>query len=256
MLGFPCRIAAQAGLLIHGAGLLRRQAHASIVLRKSQAMALNSFAWRIKIICLLVVERLAVRAALPVAPDLQPNDKETTRRSRPGAGATIWGDSAMAEFSFGGFQQSSFQSDAASEAPPGKFPYRTLLERYGLRATRQRLGLARLLFSKGNRHVTADALAAEANALKMQASLATVYNVLNLFAEVGIVRSLTVDGTKTIFDTNTSEHSHFYFEDTGHIEDIPLQGMEFASNLTPPEGYEIVKVDVVVRLRPKGRAGA
>jgi Fur family iron response transcriptional regulator len=117
----------------------------------------------------------------------------------------------MAEFSFGGFQHSSFQSDAASESPPGKFRYRTLLERYGLRATRQRLGLARLLFSKGNRHVTADALAAEANALKMQASLATVYNVLNLFAEVGIVRSLTVEGTKTIFDTNTSEHSHFYF---------------------------------------------
>ncbi|MCI0599689.1 MAG: transcriptional repressor [Beijerinckiaceae bacterium] len=143
----------------------------------------------------------------------------------------------------------------AAETLPGKHRYRSLLERYGLRATRQRLGLARLLFSKGNRHVTADTLAVEANASKMQASLATVYNVLNLFAEVGIVRELTVEGTKTVFDTNTSDHSHFYYEDTGHIEDIPLAGMLIAGNVTPPEGYEIVKVDVVVRLRPKTGTG-
>jgi Fur family iron response transcriptional regulator len=139
----------------------------------------------------------------------------------------------------------------AFEAAPGKYRYRSLLERYGLRATRQRLGLARLLFSKGNRHVTADSLAAEADALKMQASLATVYNVLNLFAEVGIVRGLAIDSTKTIFDTNTSDHSHFYFEDTGYIEDIPLEGSQIAGLVTPPDGYEIAKVDVVVRLRPK-----
>ncbi len=148
----------------------------------------------------------------------------------------------MAEFSQGGF---------AADVPPGKYPHRSLLERYGLRATRQRLGLARLLFSKGNRHVSADTLAAEANALKMPASLATVYNVLNLFAEVGIVRGLAIEGTKTVFDTNTSDHSHFFFEDTGEIEDIPLQGMQVAGDVTPPEGYEIVKVDVVIRLRRK-----
>lgn len=87
--------------------------------------------------------------------------------------------------------------------------------------------------------------------MKMQASLATVYNVLNLFAEVGIVRGLAIDSTKTIFDTNTSDHSHFYYEDTGHIEDIPLKGMEIAGNVAPPDGYEIVRVDVVVRLRRK-----
>jgi len=139
------------------------------------------------------------------------------------------------------------------EASPGKHRYRSLLERYGLRATRQRLGLARLLLSKGNRHVTADSLAAEADALKMRASLATVYNVLNLFAEVGIVRGLAIDGTKTVFDTNTSDHSHFFFEDTGCIEDIPLEGSQIAGQVTPPEGYEIAKVDVVVRLRRKTR---
>jgi Fur family iron response transcriptional regulator len=156
--------------------------------------------------------------------------------------AAFWDASGMAEFSHGSF---------AADGPPSKYPHRSLLERYGLRATRQRLGLARLLFSKGHRHVTADTLASEANALRMPASLATVYNVLNLFAQVGIVRGLAIEGTKTVFDTNTSDHSHFLFEDTGEIADIPLAGMKFAGDVTPPEGYEIVKVDVVIRLHRK-----
>jgi Fur family iron response transcriptional regulator len=165
-------------------------------------------------------------------------------RAARGAKRGILGRFGMAEFSHGSFR---------ADAPPSKYPHRSLLERYGLRATRQRLGLARLLFSKGNRHVTADTLAAEAHALKMPASLATVYNVLNLFAEVGIVRGLTIEGAKTVFDTNTSDHSHFLFEDTGEIEDIPLQGMQVAGDVTPPEGYEIAKVDVVIRLRRVAR---
>ncbi len=136
--------------------------------------------------------------------------------------------------------------------PPGlsTVQIRPLLERYGLRATRQRLGLAKLLFSKGNRHITADALAAEAHEARMFASLATVYNVLNLFAEVGLVRGFTVEGGKTIFDTNTTDHCHYYYEDTGHVTDIAAKSLNLASQFVPPEGYEIVKVDVVVRLRP------
>jgi Fur family transcriptional regulator, iron response regulator len=126
---------------------------------------------------------------------------------------------------------------------------RPLLERYGLRTTRQRLGLAKLLFSKGDRHITADVLAAEAHASRIFASLATVYNVLNLFAEVGLVRSFTLEGGKTIFDTNTTDHCHFFFEDTGAITDIMTKGGKFADQFEPPEGYEIAKVDVVVRLQ-------
>jgi len=164
------------------------------------------------------------------------------------AGGAILRDAhVMTEISHDGF---------ATGAPPVKQRMRSLLETYGLWATRQRLGLAKLLLSKGNRHVTADALAAEANSLQMRASLATVYNVLNLFAQVGIVRALTIEGAKTFFDTNTSDHSHFYFEDSGHIEDVSVEGMQFARSVTPPEGYEIVKVDIVFRLRPKAGAGA
>ncbi|WP_051335643.1 iron response transcriptional regulator IrrA [Methylocapsa acidiphila] len=137
------------------------------------------------------------------------------------------------------------------EAKPAGLPGRSLLEKYGLRATRQRLGLAKLLFSKGDRHLTADALAVEAHAARIPASLATVYNVLNLFAEVGLVRSLPIEGAKTVFDTNTSDHSHFFFEDTGDVSDIPTHEIKLAGDIEPPEGYEIVRIDVVVRLRPK-----
>jgi Fur family iron response transcriptional regulator len=150
----------------------------------------------------------------------------------------------------------SFQDALAGLTLSGNTASRTLLEKYGLRATRQRLGLAKLLFSKGDRHVTADTLAAEANALRMPTSLATVYNVLNLFAEVGLVRGLPIEGTKTIFDTNTSDHGHFFFEETGDIEDISTQRIDLAGQVEAPEGYEIARVDVVVRLRRKVEASA
>jgi Fur family iron response transcriptional regulator len=146
----------------------------------------------------------------------------------------------------------SSEIDPSRNAGSPAFKARTLLERFGLRATRQRLGLARLLFGQGHRHLTADALAHEAEAARMPASLATVYNVLNLFAEVGLVRSLPIEGGKTVFDTNTSDHSHFYFEDSGAVCDVALDSAAFAEGIAPPEGYEIAKIDVVVRLRRKG----
>ena len=154
--------------------------------------------------------------------------------------------------------QDAFSADmssaATSSANASAMPFcksRALLERYGLRATRQRLGLARLLFSKGDRHVTADTLAAEAYAARMPASLATVYNVLNLFAQVGLVRGFAIEGNKTVFDTNTTDHCHFYFEESGDISDLAVEGKSLIGNIQPPEGYEVAKVDVVVRLRRK-----
>jgi len=141
--------------------------------------------------------------------------------------------------------------DVFAGMSPGNAASRNLLEKYGLRATRQRLGLAKLLFSKGDRHITADALAAEANSVRISASLATVYNVLNVFAQVGLVRELPIEGTKTIFDTNTSDHGHFYFEESGDIADIGMKGADLAGEIVAPEGYEISRIDVVVRLRRK-----
>src|SRR5262249_2731190 len=62
------------------------------------------------------------------------------------------------------------------------------LRQAGLRPTRQRLCLARLLFEPGDRHVTAEQLHSEANAARVEVSLATVYNTLHQFTEAGLLR--------------------------------------------------------------------
>ena len=122
-----------------------------------------------------------------------------------------------------------------------------LLRRAGLRPTRQRAELARLLFS-GDRHVTAEDLHSEAEAQGSRISLATVYNTLKQFREAGLLRELAVDGSRTYFDTNTSNHNHFYIEADHDIFDIPSNQIRVEGLPQPPEGFEIAHVDVVVRL--------
>ncbi|QXX76079.1 iron response transcriptional regulator IrrA [Methylovirgula sp. HY1] len=128
---------------------------------------------------------------------------------------------------------------------------RALLNHCSIRPTRQRLSLASLLFSKGNRHVTAEGLLAEARAACVQASYATIYNVLKCFSDAGLLRCLAVEGHPMIFDTNTGPHHHFFFEDSAEITDLAFGDVAITGLPQPPEGYEIAKVDVVVRLRPK-----
>jgi Fur family transcriptional regulator, iron response regulator len=128
---------------------------------------------------------------------------------------------------------------------------RRLLAGRGIRLTRQRLSLAALLFARGNRHVTAEELLAEAQAARVLASCATIYNVLRCFSEADIVRCLSIEGHPMIFDTNTRPHHHFYFEDSARISDIAFGDVAITGLPEPPEGYEIARVDVVVRLRPK-----
>ena len=121
----------------------------------------------------------------------------------------------------------------------------------GLRPTRQRIALADLLFAKGDRHLSAEELHEEATAAGVPVSLATVYNALHQFTQAGLLRILAVEGSKTYFDTNTSDHHHFYVEGENRIFDI-ASGPVTVSNLPePPPGMEIANVDIVVRLRPK-----
>lgn len=119
----------------------------------------------------------------------------------------------------------------------------------GLRPTRQRIALAQLLFARGNRHLVAEELHAEAENAGYSMSLATVYNTLHQFTEAGMLRVLAVEGARTYFDTNTSDHHHFFIEGDNTVLDI--EGGPFSiSNLPqPPDGMEIANVDVVIRLR-------
>lgn len=126
---------------------------------------------------------------------------------------------------------------------------RSMLRHSGLRPTRQRLALAEILFGKGNRHISAENLHEEAMIQRVPVSLATVYNTLHQFTDAGLLREVAVDGSKTYFDTNVSDHHHFFVEDDDTVLDIEDDRMDVNHLPAAPEGYEISRVDVVVRLR-------
>ena len=119
-----------------------------------------------------------------------------------------------------------------------------------LRPTRQRVTLATLLVGDGqDRHVTAEGLFEAASKADARVSLATVYNTLRAFCDAGLVREITVDGSKSYFDTNMTDHPHFYWEDTAALTDAPAEQLQIARVPDAPDGAEIASVDVVIRLR-------
>ncbi len=126
---------------------------------------------------------------------------------------------------------------------------RAKLQRAKLRPTRQRIALGWLLFGRGDRHVTAETLHEEAIAIKAPISLATVYNTLHQFTDAGLLKEIAVDGSRTYFDTNITPHHHFLIEETNALVDIP-EGLVAVSTLPEaPEGTQITRVDVIVRIR-------
>ena len=126
------------------------------------------------------------------------------------------------------------------------------LTQAGLRPTRQRVALATLLIGDGqHRHVTAESLFAAVRDTGDSVSLATVYNTLRAFCEVGLLNEVKVDGSKSYFDTNTHDHPHFFWEDENRLSDAPADQLEITRLPDAPEGAEIAKVDVVIRLRKR-----
>lgn len=120
----------------------------------------------------------------------------------------------------------------------------------GLRPTRQRVTLAELLVGDGqHRHVTAESLFDAVKSEGASVSLATVYNTLRAFCEAGLLQEVTVDGSKSYFDTNTHDHPHFFWEDDARLTDAPADQLMITRLPDAPEGAEIASVDVVIRLR-------
>ena len=153
----------------------------------------------------------------------------------------------------------------ASQAPPPGLGHnsgrrgcplselRDKLRRVGLRPTRQRVSLGWLLFGKGDRHITAEMLFDEALRARVPVSLATVYNTLHQFTEAGLLRQLAVDGSKSYFDTNPTDHHHYFVEgENEQLMDVPATGITVLDLPEPPEGFEVARIDVVVRLKRKG----
>ena len=155
-------------------------------------------------------------------------------------------------------ERGTSELDEAAAAEWGTRPYAAVLarlKRAGLRPTRQRLALGRLLFAAGDRHVTAEALHCEAQEAGVPVSLATVYNTLHQFTASGLLRQVVVDPSRTYFDTNVSDHHHFFYEDEGRLVDIPADGLVIPRLPEAPAGARIARVDVIIRLAGAG-AGA
>ena len=137
-----------------------------------------------------------------------------------------------------------------SRPVPSRRPCLTaVLRMAGLRPTRQRVALAEILFGGAHRHVSAEELLAEANVAKVNVSLATIYNTLHQFRSAGLLREVAVDASRSYFDTDTSDHHHFYLEDEQRVIDIPASARIIQTLPEPPKGMTVTHVDVVVRVR-------
>jgi Fur family iron response transcriptional regulator len=137
---------------------------------------------------------------------------------------------------------------------PTRIPSQTpcvtaVLRMAGLRPTRQRIALAELLFSGAHRHVSAEELHAEASATRVNVSLATIYNTLHQFQEAGLLREVAIDASRSYFDTDTSDHHHFYLEDEQRVVDIPATSIVIGGLPAAPEGMVVTHVDVIVRVK-------
>jgi Fur family iron response transcriptional regulator len=128
-------------------------------------------------------------------------------------------------------------------------PAAVRLRAHGLRPTRQRVALSGLLFNGPDRHVTAEMLHEEARGRGFDLSLATVYNTLHQFTDSGLLRQVVVDGDKTYFDTNVSEHFHFFHEGDRRLVDIPVGKVRVEGLPGAPEGTRVARVDVIIRLK-------
>jgi Fur family transcriptional regulator, iron response regulator len=134
---------------------------------------------------------------------------------------------------------------------PSRLSTAEMLAAAGLRPTRQRVALATLLFAGGDRHVNAEMLHEEAARSGVRVSVATVYNTLHQFVHAGLLREISIGGQRTYFDTNTSNHNHFFLEAEGKLVDIPAADIRVVGLPDPPEHLKVSHIDIVVRLVAK-----
>ena len=132
--------------------------------------------------------------------------------------------------------------------PTASTDYVERLKQVGLRPTRQRVELLNLLCSKGDRHVTPESLHVEARDAGIRVSLATVYNTLNQFTDNGVLQRLITEAGVTWFDTNVTDHHHFYDEQTGELTDFPAELLSVSRLPDPPSGKAVSAVSIVVRI--------
>ncbi|HTX06179.1 MAG TPA: transcriptional repressor [Steroidobacteraceae bacterium] len=120
----------------------------------------------------------------------------------------------------------------------------------GIRPTAQRVRIASVLLS-APQHLSAEQILANLRCAGARVSKATVYNTLNLFASHGLIRLLSVDGSRAWFDSNVDAHYHFHDTSSGALIDVPVPEVEFSRLPPAPPGTEVAGIDLVIRLRKK-----
>ena len=130
-----------------------------------------------------------------------------------------------------------------------------ILREHQISPTIQRVEIAQILLSK-KQHLSAEQVLAVVNTDKPKVSKATVYNTLGLFARKGLIRELIIDPTKVFYDSNTSNHHHFYNVDTHELVDIDSDELVVGSLPELPEGTEADGVDVIIRVRSRAEERA
>ena len=123
-----------------------------------------------------------------------------------------------------------------------------LLRQHGITPTQQRIEIAQYLFACP-RHVSAEQVLSLVNDGRSRVSKATIYNALNLFSRKGLVREIIVDPTKVFYDSNISEHHHFFNTDTGELSDVPDGAIRVEDLPDLPQGTVMESIDVVIRVR-------
>tara|TARA_B100000700_G_scaffold119275_1_gene134062 strand:- start:2498 stop:2947 length:450 start_codon:yes stop_codon:yes gene_type:complete len=122
------------------------------------------------------------------------------------------------------------------------------LEKNGIRATKQRRVLAKLIFDKGKRHISAENLFDEVKKEERKISMATIYNTLKQFTTLGLIREIVVDQNKSLYCNNNQSHYHLYIEDEGKVIDIPTKNIDLDIP-SIPACLQLHDIDVIVRIR-------
>ena len=122
------------------------------------------------------------------------------------------------------------------------------LEKNGIRATKQRRVLAKLIFDKGKMHISAENLFDEVKEDERKISMATIYNTLKQFTSLGLIREIVVDQNKSLYCNNNQSHYHLYIEDEGKVIDIPTKNIDLDIP-SIPACLKLHDIDVIVRIR-------
>lgn len=128
---------------------------------------------------------------------------------------------------------------------------KALLQTHKIRPTKIRIAIADLLFDGHDKHVCVEDVIDMTRAAQIKTSIASVYNTLNQFSSAGLVRRVQVEPGRIFFDTNLSDHHHFFYEDEGRLEDIPADGLPLRDLPAIPTGHDLASVSVLIRLRAK-----